>query len=72
MNTKLILRASGLLGVLFLLTASMRDVPQPAPRTLMYVPEAAGCQLTYPAGTHPAPDFLPKGTLLTGPCLVAR
>lgn len=71
-NKQKILRAVGLLGVLILLTASMLQTKRPPVRAIMFVPDATGCQITYPAGTHPTPDSIPKGTLLSAECLVAR
>lgn len=73
MNKTHILRAVGLLGVLILLTGSMMRASHPVPVAIMYVPDAQGCQITYPAGIHrAASDSLPAGALLSGECLVAR
>ncbi|CAG9230116.1 hypothetical protein PSP6_540055 [Paraburkholderia tropica] len=72
-NKQKILRAVGLLGVLILLTGTMLQSKRPAtPHAIVFVPDAHGCRITYPAGTNPAPETLPKGTLVSAECLVAR
>jgi hypothetical protein len=72
MNRKKILRAVGLLSVLVLFTASMRDIAHPPPREFVLAPDVPACQITYPAGVHPAPGVIPKGSLITSGCLGAR
>ena len=72
MNSKKILRAVGLLGVLILFTTSMRDISHPPPREFAFAPDAPACQITYPAGVRATPGVIPKGSLITSGCLVAR